>query len=320
VSRGPAPLSSLWWAIALWLAAPAPANPAQDAAAVLGECEAATQASDWDTAVIQCEAAIRELPDTYAIHYFLGFAYQQKQQWKEAATAFEAFLSAAEGEPEGQTRLTEQIRTAVRGAALARFRAGEREPGFPLLRRAAETDPTDAEVAFFLGLGLLEQGDHAGAESAFAVVSREAPQISQVLFFLGQLRYEAADYEAARGHLDRYLQSAPAGSFRADAHWMAGSMALRNTESGTPPDVESAENEALRHFTAFLKLETDTARAAVAHYFLGTIAADREECEEARRHYRVFLSIAPEHERASDVQGYLEEGFGSCEALPGDLG
>lgn len=307
------------WAVGAGLlaAAAAPALPVQEGAAAARECEAATQASDWDTAVARCEAAIQALPDTYGIYYFLGFAHQQRQEWTEAAAAFESFVGAAEAEPEGQAHLAEQIRLAVRGAALARSRAGDREGGLPLLRRAAEADPADAEVAFFLGIALLEEGDRQGAQAAFSVVSSQAPQISEALFFLGQLRYEAGDYEAAQTHLDAYLDAAPAGPFRADAHWMAGSMALRNTESGTA-DPENAENEALLHFTAFVAAEPESGRAAVAHYFLGTIAADRDECDVARRHYRDFLRIAPEHERASDVQNYLEEGFGSCAPPPED--
>ena len=304
------------WGIVAGLAASAPALAAQEGATAARECEAATQAADWDTAVTRCEAAIQALPDTYGIHYFLGYAYQQRQEWNEAADAFESFVSAAEAEPEGQAHLAEQIRTAVRGAALAWFRAGNHARGLPLLRRAAAADPTDAEVAFFLGVGLLEEGDRQGAEAAFSVVSSEAPQISQAHFFLGQLRYEAGDYDAARGHLDRYLQAASDGPFRADAHWMAGSIALRSSESETADP--GAADEARSHFAALLEVEPDSPRAAVAHYFLGTIAADREECDQARRHYENFLRIAPNHERAAEVQRYLEEGFAPCPAPAGN--
>ena len=183
----------------------------------------------------------------------------------------------------------------------------------PLLRRAAEADPADAEVAFLLGVGLLEEGDRTGAEAAFSVVAREAPQISQALFFLGQLRYDSGDYETAQAHLAGYLAAAPDGPFRADAHWMAGSMALRSSESEAA-DAGATEDEALLHFAAFLEIEPESARAAVAHYFIGTIAADREECDQARRHYQDFLRIAPEHERASEVQRYLEEDLALCGA------
>ena len=274
------------------------------------------QASDWETAVTACEAAIRALPDSYGIHYFLGFAHQARQEWTEAAAAFDSFVAAAEALPESAPRPDEQIALAVRSAAVAWFRAGDREQALPLLRRAVEADPADAEVHFFLGVGLLEEGDREGAETAFAVVAREAPQIGQALFFLGQLRYDAGDYEAARTHLAGYLETAPAGPFRADAHWMSGSMALRSAESDDPAVPGAAESEAMLHFAALLEVEPESPRAAVAHYFLGTSAADREECETAREHYEAFLRIAPEHERATEVRRYLEEGFAPCGVSP----
>ena len=301
------------WGVALGIGVAATsATQAQEGAAAR-ECESAIQGSDWDAAVLHCVTAIQTSPDTYGIHYFLGFAYQARQEWGRAADAFEAFVAAAEAEPEGEAHLAEQLRTAVRGAALARFRAGDREDSLALLRRAAAADPADAEIAFFLGVRLVEAGDREGAEEALAVVTREAPQISQALFLLGQLRYDASDYAAARTHLEGYLQAAPAGPFRADAHWMAGSIALRSAESDAV-ETAAAENRARFHFAALVEAEPDTDRAAVAHYSLGTIAADREECDDARRHYEDFLRIAPDHERASDVQRYLEDGFGACSA------
>ena len=299
-----------WSAACLLAAGPLFALPAQQGSDAVSECEAAAQASDWDAAVTRCEEAIRESPDTFGIHYFLGFAYQARQEWTRAGAAFESFLTAVEELPEDVPRPDEQLGIAARSAGLAWFRGGDPETALPLLRRTAEADPADAEVHFFLGVGLMQGGDGEGAEAAFSVVIREAPQISQALFFAGQLRYDAGDYEAAGAHLGRYLEAAPAGPFAADAHWMAGSIALRSSESETADP--GAADEARGHFAALLEAEPDSPRAAVAHYFLGTIAADREECDQARRHYEDFLRIAPDHERASEVRRYLEEGFAPC--------
>ena len=305
-----------WSAACLLAAGPLVALPAPQGSGAVSECEAAAQASDWDAAVAVCEEAIRESPDTYGIHYFLGFAYQARQEWTRAGAAFESFLTAVEELPEDVPRPDEQLGIAARSAGLAWFRGGDLETALPLLRRTAEADPADAEVHFFLGVGLMQGGDGEGAEAAFSVVIREAPQISQALFFVGQLRYDAGDYEAADAHLTGYLEAAPAGPFAADAHWMAGSIALRSSESETAD--AGADDEARRHFTALLEAEPHSPRAAVAHYFLGTIAADREECDQARRHYEDFLRIAPDHERAAEVRRYLEEGFAPCPAPAGN--
>ena len=306
----------MWCAACLVAVGPLLALPAQQGSGAVSECEAAAQASDWEAAIAICEEAIRESPDTYGIHYFLGFAYQARQEWTRAGAAFESFLTAVEALPEEVPRPAEQLGIAARSAGLAWFRGGDLETALPLLRRTADADPADAEVHFFLGVGLMQRGDAEGAEAAFSVVIREAPQIGQALFFVGQLRYDAGDYEAAGNHLTRYLEAAPAGPFAADAHWMAGSIALRNSESETADP--GAADEARNHFAALLEVEPDSPRAAVAHYFLGTIAADREECDRARTHYEDFLRIAPDHERASEVRGYLEEGFAPCQAAAGN--
>lgn len=311
-----APGRAGWIAACLLAAGPLFALPGPQGSDAVSECEAAAQASDWDAAVTICEEAIREFPETYGIHYFLGFAYQAKQEWTNAGAAFESFLTAVEELPEDVPRPDEQLGIAARSAGLAWFRGGDLETALPLLRRTAEADPSDAEVHFFLGVGLMRRGDGEGAEAAFSVVVREAPEISEAHFFVGQLRYDTGDYEAAGAHLTRYLDAAPAGPFAADAHWMAGSIALRSSESETAdPGVADT---AWSHFAALLEVEPDSPRAAVAHYFLGTIAADREECEQARRHYEDFLRIAPNHERASEVQRYLEEGFAPCAAPAGN--
>ena len=274
-------------------------------------CEAAAQVSDWEAAVTHCETAILALPDSFGIHYFLGFAHQARESWAEAAAAFDSFLAAAEPSPGAATRLGDQIALAVRSGGIAWFRAGRPERALPLLQRAAEADPADAEVLFWLGVGLFGQGDAQAAEAAFSAVVRKAPQISQALFFLGQLRYDAGDHEEARARLDAYLAAAPEGSFRADAHWMAGSMALRSADSAEAEE-RAVNGAAVHHFSALLEAEPDGPRAAVAHYFLGTIAADREDCDAARRHYGRFLAIAPDHERAPEVHRYLAGDLGRC--------
>ena len=141
--------------IAASLLAPVAASAAapQDPDAAARECEAAAQASDWAAAVTHCEAAIGALPDAYGIHYFLGFAYQARQEWEKAGGAFESFMSAVEELPADGPRPQDQLAVAARNAGLAWFRAGNLTSALPLLRRAAAADAADAEVHFFLGVG-----------------------------------------------------------------------------------------------------------------------------------------------------------------------
>ena len=298
-------------------------------------CERAAQAADWEAAVTECEAARAAFPESFGIRYFLGFAYEARESWSRAADAFAAFLEAVREREDAGSRFGEQIALATRRAALARYRAGEYAAAVPLLREAAGADPADAESAFFLGMALLEQGDAAAAEEAFLGVIEVSPGTPPPHFFVGRFRYEAGDYPAAEAHLLRFLEIAPGSPLAADALWMAGSVALRESSPGRPEEDEATDEEAgeaatgrpgeegsaargraVERFRRFLELEGEGDRAAAAHYFLGAFAADGPDCAGAERHYRRFLELAPEHGQAEEVRRYLREAAASCEPPP----
>ena len=309
-------------------------------------CERAAQAADWESAVTECEAARAAFPESFGIHYFLGFAYEARESWGRAADAFAAFLEAVREREDAGSRFGEQIARAARREALSRYRAGEYAAAVPLLREAAAADPADAESSFFLGMALLERGDAAAAEEAFRGVIEVSPETPPPHFFVGRFRYEAGDYPAAETHLLRFLEIAPDSPLAADALWMAGSVALRESSEGRQPDgpaedtaedtVEegagetasdaatgtpeepgaAARGRAVERFRRFLELEAEGDRAAAAHYFLGAFAADSSDCEGAERHYRRFLELAPDHGQAEEVRRYLREAAAACEPPP----
>lgn len=309
-------------------------------------CEQAAQAADWEAAVTECEAARAAFPESFGIRYFLGFAYEARESWSRAADAFAAFLEAVREREDAGTRFGEQIALATRRAALARYRAGEYAAAVPLLREAAGADPADAESAFFLGMALLEQGDAAASEEAFLGVIEVSPGTPPPHFFVGRFRYEAGDYPAAEAHLLRFLEIAPGSPLAADALWMAGSVALRESSPGRQPEEtadegtdeavgegagegpneaatgrpgeegSAARGRAVERFRRFLELEGEGDRAAAAHYFLGAFAADGPDCAGAERHYRRFLELAPDHGQAEEVRRYLREAAASCEPPP----
>lgn len=307
----------------------APAGDPEGNAAA--RCERAAQAGDWESAVTECEAARAAFPESFGIHYFLGFAYEARESWSRAADAFAAFLEAVGETGEAENRFGEQIALASRRAALSRYRAGEYAAAVPLLRQAVGADAADAESAFFLGMALLEEGESEEAEEAFRGVIEVSPGTAPPHFFVGRFRYEAGDYPAAEAHLLRFLEIAPGSPLAADAFWMAGSVALRESAGG--PESNETGNEtgneaagedgegtpsaargrAVERFRRFLELEAEGDRAAAAHYFLGAFAADSDDCGGAERHYRRFLELAPDHEQAEEVRRYLREAAASCE-------
>lgn len=332
--RAPIPLPILLTLAGLLAAATGAGQeaPEENAAA---RCERAAQAGDWESAVTECEAARAAFPESFGIHYFLGFAYEARESWSRAADAFAAFLEAVGETGEAENRFGEQIALASRRAALSRYRAGEYAAAVPLLRQAVGADPADAESAFFLGMALLEEGEPEEAEEAFRGVIEVSPGTPPPHFFVGRFRYEAGDYPAAEAHLLRFLEIAPGSPLAADALWMAGSIALR--ESAGEPETNAAATEtgnragnetgneagegtpsaargrAVERFRRFLELEAEGDRAAAAHYFLGAFAADSDDCAGAERHYRRFLELAPDHEQAEEVRRYLREAAASCE-------
>ncbi len=286
------------------------AAPLQDDSAEAAACEAAVQASDWNGAVPRCEAALVADPDGFGLHYFLAFAHQGLGAWGPAADAFEAFVAAADDDGDRAERLADEIASARRSAAVARFRSGDLEAALPLLERAAEADATDAETWFWLGVARERSGDAAGAEAAFEAVTREAPEVADAWFLLGRLRYRGDDPQAARTRLERYLEAAPDGAFAAEAHWMAASIALGETGEESSVAAEAAS----RHFAAYLEsaaLSSDAsgrARAAAAHYFLGGTTSEAGDCDAARAHYEAFLDLAPADDRVAEVRQFLDGG------------
>lgn len=341
----PIPLALLLTAAGL-LAAAAGAGQEPPEGNAAARCERAAQAADWEAAVTECEAALAAFPESFGIHYFLGFAYEARESWSRAAAAFAAFLEAVREREDAGSRFGEQIARAARREALSRYRAGEYAAAVPLLREAAGADPADAESAFFLGMALLEQGAAEEAEEAFLGVIEVSPGTPPPHFFVGRFRYEVGDYAAAETHLLRFLEIAPESPLAADALWMAGSVALRESAGDPAPADAAAEGaeeapaeatdeaeaepapgppaepmspartRAGERFRRFLELEAEGDRAAAAHYFLGAFAADGSDCEGAEHHYRRFLELAPDHGQAEEVRRYLRETAAACEPPP----
>ncbi len=283
-------------------AAPSPEMEQDDAVA----CETAVKTSDWSAAVPRCEAALTTDPDGFGLHYFLAFAHQGLGAWGPAADAFEAFAAAADDGGDRSERLAGEIAAARRSAAVARFRSGDLEAAIPLLERAVEADPADAEAWFWLGVARDRSGDAAGAEIALESVTREAPEVADAWFLLGRIRFQADEPREARARLERYLDASPDGAFAAEAHWMAASVAL-----GEATEDDAAEVAGL-HFAGYLEAAPPPedaparARAAAAHYFLGGMTSEAGDCDVARSHYQAFLELAPGDERVPEVREFLD--------------
>ncbi len=151
-------------------------------------------------------------------------------------------------------------------------------------RREAELGEPSYGVALLTGQARMELGDFEGARAAFAEALRRAPAEEQhyVRHELAVALLEAGGTEEAERHL-RALFSDPAYPHRGAAAADLAELYYRLA------DLEAAEGwarEAIRQ-----------GQAAMGELFLGHVAYDRMQLEEALEHYRRAARLAPEGSR-----------------------
>ncbi len=260
------------------------------------QCEPAAKAQQWDSVITYCQLAVEANPDAFILNYYLGLAYQTRQDWTNAALNFSAFLNGVRGNSQAASQLGQQIAVAQRSGGIAFARADALGDAIPLLEAAAAANGTDVEVHYRLGIARLSTGDSGGAERALSVVVDHAPSpIASVLFLAGQLNYNAGDYGKADTRLSAYLAAAPEDRGVPDAHYMLA-QALQASD----------EDRALSHYRGFLEAAASgDQRIAEANYALGTIYFNRDDCGNAEQHYNRFMELAPSHANVVQVTEIL---------------
>ena len=264
------------------------------------QCQPAFDAQQWDSVITYCEMAVQANPGAFIMNYFLGVAYQTKQDWENTAVNFSAFLNGVRGNSEAASQLSQQVASAQRSGGIAYARVNAVQDAIPLLQAAAAANADDVEVQYRLGIGLLQTGDTAGAERALTAVVDNASAPAQlknpVLFLVGQLNYNAGDYAKADARLTAYLAAAPGDKGNADAHFMLA-QALQGSD----------EDRAITHYQGFLSgSPAGDARAIDANFALGTIFYNRDDCGSAEQHYQAFMEMAPaDHANAAQVTEIL---------------
>ena len=263
------------------------------------QCQPAFDAQQWDSVIAYCEMAIQANPGAFIMNYFLGAAYQTKQDWTNTAVNFSAFLNGVQGNSEAAAQLAQQVAIAQRSGGIAYARVNAIQDALPLLRAAAAANGDDVEVQYRLGIGLLQTGDSAGALRALTAVVDNASAPAQlknpVLFLVGQLNYNAGDYAKADTRLTAYLAAAPGDKGNGDAHFMLA-QALQGSD----------EDRAVTHYQGFLSgSAAEDPRAIDANFALGTIFYNRDDCGNAEQYYTAFMGLAPDHANAAQVTEIL---------------
>lgn len=248
---------------------------------------------DWDAAITAFESAVEQNDQLFASYYFLGFAYQNRGNYEKTAENFLKFLDKVPNDPQA----AEMTAAATRQGGVALARSNQFEQSIPLLKKAASAKPNDAEVIFYLAMSQMMTGDEPGAEQNFAKVTQLQPALDRPYYYAGRIAFNREAWANAKTRLNKYLELKPDGQFAPEAHFMLGSMAMRDND----------KTRAKSHLQQFLQLKPNGDQAAQAHYILGSLAAQAEDLETARTHFQRYLALEPNGPYAQEVRTFLAD-------------
>jgi tetratricopeptide (TPR) repeat protein len=265
------------------------------------EGQAAVKKGDMDAAIVAFEKAVSANPDLFASHYYLGFAYQSKRNYQKTAQSFTAFLAKAPDDP----KAAEMVAHATRQGGLAWARTKTPAKAIPYLEKAAAAKPNDKEVHYYLGIALMRNNQEAKAEQHFSKVIQLDPQLPRPYYFAGRIAFNAENWRESQRLLNKFLQLKPDDAFASDAHFMLGSVAVRQAEGMADP---SAQHMAAKtHLSKFLEAKPNAPQSPQAHYILGSLAAQSEDTETAIAHFQKYLKLQPAGPQADEVKKFLAE-------------
>ena len=261
----------------------------------------AMEKNDFDTAIPALEKALAANPDLYASHYFLGFAYQSKKEWDKSGDNFKKFLDRVGNDPAA----AQMISLANRHGGLALARGNNPSSSIPLLKKAVADKPSDKEAQFFLGVTLMRDRRESEAEQVFGKVIELDPTLHRAFYYAGRINYNSEQFDLAQERLGKFVEMAADDASAADAHFMLGSMAIRQADGAE--NASEMHDTAKTHLEAFLTAKPDAPQSPQAHYLLGSIAAQKEDTEGARTHFEKYLELQPEGAQAEEVKKFLAD-------------
>jgi tetratricopeptide (TPR) repeat protein len=210
------------FAVAAVAGAQEPAPPAGAADFVQGQ--RALRKRDVDTAIAAFEGALRANPDLFLSHYYLGYAYQSKQDWENTGTQFSLFLMRVDEDDPIAARIVFHA-TRQGGLALARTETPTR--AVPYLEKIVDADPKDVDVHFYLGVALLAAQRRGEAKKLFARVIELDSDYAEAYYYAGRIAFDEQDAETAGQRLARFVRLQPRSPHGAHAHLLLGQLAAR---------------------------------------------------------------------------------------------
>jgi tetratricopeptide (TPR) repeat protein len=286
-------------AVATLVAGAAFAQQEQPGAADFLACQEAVKEKDNDGIIASCEKALSANGDLFAGNYYLGYAYQTKKNYAKCAANFDTFITKVGNNADAADMINLSNRQG--GLCYARSRAPAK--AIPLLQKAASNKPNDTEVQLVLGMAQMQTKNDREAERAFAKVIQLDPKRARPYYFAGRINFNGQQWDVATERLTTFLELKPDDQFAPDAHFMVGSVAVRNAESSG--NAEAAHQMAITHLTHFLVAKPNAPQSPQAHYILGTLAAQKEDDAGAKSHFEKYLKLEPNGAQAEEVKQFL---------------
>jgi len=279
--------------------------------------EAAFKKGDMDAAIASLQKAV-DAGGPVAAHFYLGMAYNRKQNPQKAAEHLEKYVTALPTVFQAQLQLGMALRSMKKNAE-----AGK------VFEKVIELKADVPEPYYFLGQDAYSRQDYDTATARLAKFLSlkpdhvQAPVANYMLGHIAVMKTSAdpnADTTQAKEYLNKFLAKAEANSPLApDAHFMLGTMAARKVETLEPPEGKEPmpeEKARLAEIYAEAKAELekyiaiakpDAAQVPDAYYTLGSLAIRMEDDLAATANFTKFLELRPDSPQAAEVKQILED-------------
>ena len=263
------------------------------------DCQESVKTNDFDGIIASCEKALSANGDLFLSNYYLGYAYRAKKTYDKCASNFDTFITKVGNNADA----ADMINNSNKEGGLCYAKASSPKKAIPFLQKAASNKPNDKEVQYYLGTTQMRAKNDQAAERAFSKVIQLDPSLAPPYYFAGRINFNGQQWATATERLQKFLELSPDHQFAPDAHFMVGSIAVRDAESSG--DAEAAHQAAITHLEQFLVAKPNAPQSSQAHYILGTLAAQKEDDDVAKSHFEKYLELEPNGAQAEEVKQFL---------------
>ena len=246
-------------------------------------------------AVASFQRAVRQAPDSYLTHDYLGIAYLQSRQFVPALKEFQTEVRLAADPAIAWARIADVYQ------AQGRFRDALRA-----VERARTLRPDLAQLHFNAGMLYIRTAELGKAVTAVQKAVTLEPENHSARYVLGNLLVKLARLDEAEQEISAAIQMARSVGIY---HYGLAQILIRR---GTPAMTERARAELVQALTL------GVAEPAAAHYYLGLCLQRTGAWEDARRELETSVKIAPEAWAAwyslQEVRSHLGDGKGAAQA------